>query len=143
MTRYLNLLSIAAALLALAALAWWLPKALTERTTLFGADRRHDPDYIIENFTAVDMDAQGWRKHELRAAKLMHFPDDDTVELDKPYLVQYSPDAAPVHTRADSGTATPDGKEILMRGNVRVTSGGSRRDVAAEVLAQELLVRLE
>ena len=143
MTENFNRLAITAVLLALAALTWWLPNALTPRGSLFGGDSRHEPDYTIENFVATEMDIQGQRKHELRAAKLVHYPDDDTSELTRPYLIQYSPGSAPVHTRADRGQVAPDGKQILMQGNVRVTRGASGADPGGEVQTQEMRVILE
>lgn len=143
MTRHFNRLAIAAVLAALLALAWWLPSALTPRSGLFESESRHEPDYTIENFTATEMDAQGRRKHELRAAKLMHYADDDSADLIRPYLIQYPPDAAPIHTRADRGHVSPDGKVILMQGNVRVTRGASGADPAGEVQTREMRVILE
>lgn len=143
MTGLFNRLAIALALLALAVLSWWLPMRLAGNGPAPDTEARHEPDYIIENFTAIAMDAIGWRKHELRAARLEHFPDDDTVELDKPYLIQYVPDGPPTHTRADHGTATPDGKEILMQGNVRVTRGSGAGQPAGEVTTQEMRVILQ
>jgi lipopolysaccharide export system protein LptC len=140
---HMNRMAVGGALLALAALAWWLPNALTSRTTLFDGERRHDPDYYIENFTATAMNPQGRRKHELRAVKLTHYPDDGTVELEKPNLIQFYPDGPPVHTRADRGYASPDGKEILMRGHVHVTRGAGDQAPAGEVVTQEMKVYLE
>ena len=143
MTEHFNLIVIAAVLLVLAALSWWLPNALTPRGNMFTGDTRHDPDYIIDNFVATEMNPQGQPKHELRAVKLVHYADDDTAELTKPYLIQYSPDAAPVHTRADRGQVSPDGKQIVMRGNVSVKRGGSGTDPGGEVQTQEMRVILE
>jgi len=142
-TGHFNRLAVAALLVALAALTWWLPNALTPRSGLFDGESRHDPDYTIENFTATEMDARGWRKHELRAARMVHYADDDSADLTQPYLVQYAPDAAPVHTRADRGRVSPDGKEILMQGNVRVTRGASGTGPAGEVQTREMRVILE
>jgi lipopolysaccharide export system protein LptC len=142
-TAHFNRLAIAAVLIALAALSWWLPNATTTRSGLFDSESRHDPDYIIDNFTATEMNAQGQRKHELRAAKLVHYADDDSADLTQPYLIQFPPDAAPVHTRADRGRVSPDGKEILMQGNVRVTRGASGTDPAGEVQTREMRVILE
>jgi len=142
-TAHFNRLAVLALLVALAALSWWLPNALTPRGNLFGGEARHEPDYTIENFTAIEMDAQGWSKHELRAAKLEHYADDDSADLTQPYLVQYARDAAPVHTRADRGRVSPDGKEILMQGNVRVTRGASGTDPSGEVQTREMRVILE
>lgn len=143
MTEHFNLIAIAVVLLILAALSWWLPTALTPRGNLFTGESRHDPDYIIENFVATEMTPQGQPKHELRAAKLVHYADDDSAELTKPYLIQYSPGTAPVHTRADRGQVSPDGKQILMRGNVSVTRGSSGDDPGGAVQTQEMRVILE
>lgn len=143
MNGHLNRLVVAAALIALAALSWWLPTALTPRGSLLDSESRHEPDYSIENFTATEMNAQGQRKHVLRAAKLVHYADDDTSDLTQPYLIQYPPDAAPVHTRADRGRVSPNGKEILMQDNVRVTRGASGNDPAGEVQTREMRVILE
>ena len=143
MTRHFNRLAVVAVLFALAALAWWLPNALTPRGNLFDGESRHDPDYTIDNFIATEMNAQGQRKHELRAAKLVHYADDDTSDLTQPYLIQYPPGAAPVHTRADRGRILPNGKEILMQDNVRVTRGASGTDPAGEIQTREMRVILE
>ena len=143
MSATLSRLALFAGLLLLVALAWWLPLRLADRGPVFETETRHAPDYVIENFTAIAMDAIGWRKHELRAERLEHYPDDDTVQLQKPYLIQYVQGGPPTHTRADRGTASPDGKEILMRGNVRVTRGSSNNQAAGEVVAQEMRVILE
>ena len=143
MTRHFNRLAVITVLVVLAALSWWLPNALTPRSGLFGGEPRHEPDYIIENFIATEMNAQGQRKHELRAAKLVHYADDDSADLTQPYLIQFPPDAAPVHTRAERGQVSPDGKEILMQGNVRVTRGASGTDPAGEVQTREMRVILE
>jgi lipopolysaccharide export system protein LptC len=142
-TEHFNRIAIVAVLLVLAALSWWLPTALTPRGGLFDGESRHDPDYTIESFVATEMNDQGQPKHELRAVKLVHYADDDTSELTQPYLIQYAPGAAPVHTRADRGQVSPDGKQILMRGNVRVTRGTSGADPGGDVQTQEMRVILE
>lgn len=143
MTIQRHHIAVGALLVTLSFLVWWLPRVLNERTTLFAGENRREPDYIIENFTATAMDPQGRRKHELRAAKLRHYPDDDTSELDRPSLIQFPPDGPPVYTRAEHGIVSPDGKEILMRDNVRVTRGAGGNDPGGEVTAQEMRVRLE
>jgi lipopolysaccharide export system protein LptC len=142
-TEHFNRLAVVAVLVALAVLSWWLPTALAPRGGLLDSENRHEPDYTIENFVATEMNAQGQRKHELRAAKLVHYADDDTADLTQPYLIQYPPDAAPVHTRADRGRVSPNGKEILMQDNVRVTRGASGTDPAGEVQTREMRVILE
>ena len=83
----------------------------------------HDPDYYIENFTAVGMDTDGNRQYVLEAARMVHFPDDDTALLDKPHVIQYAPDRAPINTYAETGWVSANGDEVKLTGNVRVIRG--------------------
>ncbi len=83
----------------------------------------HDPDYYIENFTAVGMDTDGNRQYVLEAARLVHYPDDDTSLLDQPHVIQYIPERAPTHIYAETGWVSADGDEVRLTGNVRVIRG--------------------
>lgn len=89
-----------------------------------GEASRNDPDYYIENFTAVGMDEEGKRRYVLEAERLVHYPDDNTSLLDYPHIIQYEPGQMPRHTYADSGWMSGDGNEVLLTGNVRVLQGG-------------------
>ena len=83
----------------------------------------HDPDYYIENFTAVGMDTDGNRQYVLEAERMVHFPDDDTSLLDKPHVIQYEPERAPTHIYSETGWISADGDEVILTGNVRVIRG--------------------
>ena len=83
----------------------------------------HDPDYYIENFTAVGMDTEGNRQYVLEAARMVHFPDDDTALLDQPHVIQYEANRAPTHIYAETGWISANGDEVIMTGNVRVIRG--------------------
>jgi len=143
MSRLFNRIGLAVALLLLAAIMWWLPNAFTPRGGLFEPEKRHEEDYVVENFVATVMDPRGYRKHELRATRAVHFADDDSIVIDRPYLVQYQADGPPIHTRADQGFTHTGSKEILMRGNVRVTRTAKSDAPAGEITAQEMKVQLE
>ncbi len=83
----------------------------------------HDPDYYIENFSAVGMDTDGNRQYVLEAERMVHFPDDDTSLLDKPHVIQYEPGRAPTHIYAETGWVSANGDEVKLTGNVRVIRG--------------------
>lgn len=87
------------------------------------ASKRHDPDYYMENFTAVGIGKDGRRKYVIEAKRMVHYPDDDTALLDKPHIIEYKPGVAPRHAYAESGWMSSNGNEILLTGNVRVIQG--------------------
>jgi lipopolysaccharide export system protein LptC len=83
----------------------------------------HDPDYYIENFTAVGMDTEGNRQYVLEAERMVHFPVDDTALLDKPHVIQYEAERAPTHIYSETGWISANGDEVILTGNVRVIRG--------------------
>lgn len=145
MTAALPRAALLLTVLLLAALAWWLPNALvTPAVSLLELRARHDPDYVIEHFTATAMDQQGRPKYRLIAQRLVHYPDDLTSHLTEPRLTQFRPGEAPVHTRADAGLLTPDQKYLLMRGNVHVTQGPAGGGTGGgDIRTRELRIYLE
>ena len=104
-----------ALMLALAGLTFWLEHAtrVEEKTP---ALRRHDPDYILTRFTTTTYGASGEALTQLAAARMVHFPDDDSTELVAPRVVQSKPDQPRVTVRADRGTLSREGDEIHVGG---------------------------
>jgi lipopolysaccharide export system protein LptC len=115
-------------------LSVWLQFGIIEQQSVerFDGDERHDPDYYMENFTAIGMDKGGKRKYVLEAERMVHYPDDDTALLDNPHIIQYEPGLAPRHSYSESGWMGPDGNEVLLTGNVRVVQGRAPEDSEAE-----------
>ena len=120
-------------------LSMWLQFGLIEKEHVeFDGKERHDPDYYIENFTAVGMDEKGERRYVLEAERLVHYPDDDTALLDNPHIIQYEDGAPPRHTYSESGWISSDGNEVLLTGNVRVIqNAGGSEDSGGTVLTTE------
>ena len=104
--------------------AWMQTDLLSESENLEQViTENHDPDYYIENFTAVGMDTEGNRQYVLEAERMVHFPDDDTALLDKPHVIQYEVDRAPTHIYSETGWISANGDELILTGNVRVIRG--------------------
>lgn len=105
-------------------LSVWLQFGFMEQPVKsFNGNERHDPDYYMENFTAVGMDKTGRRKYIVEAERMVHYPDDDTALLDNPHIIQYKPGVAPRHSYSESGWMSSNGNEVLLTGNVRVIQG--------------------
>lgn len=108
-------------LLVLAALTYWLDQRILPPGEIADGSQRHDPDYIVDNFVATRLSGLGQRDHVLAAARMLHFPDDDSTELTEPHYTHYDPDQPPVTITSDRGTISSDGENVYLQGNVVVT----------------------
>jgi lipopolysaccharide export system protein LptC len=56
---------------------------------------------------------------------MVHYPDDQTTELEEPRLTQFRAEGPPVRISAERGTVTKDGDEVRLYGNVVVVRDGT------------------
>lgn len=109
-----------ALLIGLALMSLWLEYAVRGGDQDTRSTMRHDPDFIIENFTTTDIGEQGRPRATLSAKRMVHYPDDETSELEQPHLVHLSPERPPLHITADRGLVAGTGQEVELFGNVIV-----------------------
>jgi len=105
-------------MLALAGLTFWLERTVREEEGAHPSLRRHDPDYVVDNLTHTRFNLQGRVESTLVAAKMIHYPDDDSTDLVAPHLVQTKPDEPRVTVSADRGALSQDGEEVFLYDNV-------------------------
>jgi len=114
MTRMFPLLLM----LALAGLSFWLERTVREEEGVHPSLRRHDPDYIVDKLAHTRFNGKGAVESTLVAAKMLHYPDDDSTDLVAPRLVQTKPDEPRVTVTADRGALSQDGEEVFLYDNV-------------------------
>ena len=107
-------------MLALAGLTFWLERTVREEEGRHPSLRRHDPDFVVDNLTHTRFNAQGTVDSTLAAAKMLHYPDDDSTDLVTPRVVQTRPNEPRVTLTAERGTLSQDGDEVFLYGNVLV-----------------------
>jgi len=112
-------------MLALAGLTFWLERTVRDEEGLHPSLRRHDPDYVVDNLTHTRFNVQGLVDSTLAAAKMLHYPDDDSTDLVTPRMVQTKPNEPRVTLTADRGTVSQDGEEVFLYGNVLVVRDAS------------------
>lgn len=112
-------------LLALLGVTYWLNQQMQPEADKSANGKRHGPDAIMENFSAVKMDKQGIPRFIVNARKMQHYPDDDSTELDDPHLTTLSAERPPIHIFAEKGTVSSKGDEVFLRNNVRVVREAS------------------
>lgn len=104
----------------LAALTFWLDRAVQPPALTRDVAARHDPDYVVEKLTALRMDPAGRVRQTLYAEKMTHYPDDDTTFLERPRLVAHNVGKAPVTISSREALVSGDGESVHFRHDVRV-----------------------
>jgi lipopolysaccharide export system protein LptC len=112
-------------MLALAGLTFWLERTVRVEEGTHPSLRRHDPDYIVDNLHHTRYNAAGAVESTLAAAKMLHYPDDDTTDLISPHLVQTKPEQPRMTVTADRGAVSEDGEEVFLYDNVLLVRDGS------------------
>jgi len=125
-------------MLALAAATLWLERAVQAPEYDKSGKLRHDPDFIAEDFGIAKMSVSGKPEYSLSAARMLHYPDDESTEIVAPQLVQRHDDDAPIVIRADRGKLSRNGDEASFSGKVVVvreaTAGRSELRVETDYL---------
>lgn len=114
-----------ALMLALALLTFYLERTVRDDESP-PALRRHDPDYIVTNFTTTTYTGEGAVETVMSAERMVHYPDDDTTQLFAPRVVYAKPQQPRFSVRAERGELSRDGDEIFLYGDVVLV-----RDAAA------------
>ncbi|MDP2828560.1 MAG: LPS export ABC transporter periplasmic protein LptC [Sulfuricellaceae bacterium] len=104
----------------LAMLTFWLDQTVQDPQSQRGQNTRHAQDYWIENFSAQQLGEDGLPLNMLTAAKMMHFPDNDTSELINPRFVSLDKSRPAVEIKARQGLLTGRGEKIVFSDNVEV-----------------------
>ena len=107
-------------LLMLAALTWWLDSKVQPLTLKRDGSSRHDPDYIVENFTATRMSENGMPRYILTAKKMVHYPDDDTTHLESPVFRHIEGGKPEINITANHALLTSGSEDAYFTGDVRV-----------------------
>ncbi len=83
---------------------------------------KHDPDYTVDRFTLQRFAPDGSLKVQIDGDHMRHYPDDDTMEVDKIRVVSSDPDGRRMTATALQGRAKGDGSEVWLDGQAQVVS---------------------
>jgi len=124
--------------LGLLAVTYWLNQQVQQEVAKPDANKRHDPDAVMENFSAVKMNQQGVPRFIVTAKKMLHYPDDDSTVLDTPRLTTLTAGRPPIHTFAQRGVVSTKGDEVFLYDNVNVVREASADQEELTLLTEYL-----
>jgi len=84
------------------------------------AVQRHVPDYFLRNFSVRVFGADGKLKSEILGTEGRHYPDTNTLEIDRPHIRTYASDGRMTLSQAERGVINADGSEVQLFNKARV-----------------------
>lgn len=123
-------------LVALAAVSLWLERSIRPQAG-DGAKFRHDPDFWSERFSVKTFDNSGKLKSTLTAARMTHYPDDETSHLDD-IVIRYHGQTS-VSVSGPKGLVSKDGKQVSLVGGAVITREGSSKAAPATQVQTQIL----
>ncbi|MGA0571994.1 LPS export ABC transporter periplasmic protein LptC [Variovorax sp. VNK109] len=100
-------------------------------------EAKHEPDYFMRRFAVKTFTADGQLRSEVQGTEARHFPDTDTLEIDKVRIRSMSKQGYVTTATADRALTNADGSEVQLFGNAIVV-----RDATVDA-AGKPLPRLE
>ena len=107
-------------LLGLLGASYWLNQQVQPEPAKPDKSKRHDPDAMVENFSATNLNEQGMPSFMMAAKKMLHYPDDDSTTLEAPRITMLPAGQPAIHATAKSGTLSSKGDEVLLHDDVEV-----------------------
>lgn len=86
----------------------------------------HEPDYFMRRFSVKTFDPAGRLKSEVLGTEARHYPDTDTLEIDRPRIRSITPDGRETVATADRALSNGDASEVQLFGNAVVVRDGAR-----------------
>ncbi|HEX7966429.1 MAG TPA: LPS export ABC transporter periplasmic protein LptC [Gammaproteobacteria bacterium] len=117
----LRLTTLVLFLVAVAVGTVWLLRE-TELQGLQGErPKTHKPDYYFTDAIVTSLDLKGKPASELKAPRIIHHPDDDSVEVFLPRMRYFTKQGEPWYAEADHGLEPSGGNLVYLDGHVKMT----------------------
>jgi lipopolysaccharide export system protein LptC len=129
-----------AALGLLVGLTLWLNLLVQPPPGRADGTKRHDPDLIVENFSARKLGVDGEVLYTLNARKMVHYPDDDSALLEAVQVEAFEPRQPKMTITADQGRLEQGGDRVHIEGNVVVHREADAKNEATRLLTERVLV---
>lgn len=101
---------------------WWLVRnAPMPQLPTIDRPLGHQPDYFMKTFSVKSFDAVGRLQSEVQGEVARHYPDTDTLEIDKVKMRSVSPEGRVTVATANRALSNGDGTEVQLFGNAIVT----------------------
>lgn len=124
----------------LTVLSFWIDRAVQAPAPKRDGSTRHDPDYIVHNFSATRSDLNGNPRYDMAGDEMRHYPDDDSTDLVRPNYVIYSATKPATRVLSERGRISSNGENVYFMDNVKVVRAATADKGEMSVLTSYLHV---
>lgn len=124
-----------------AAIGWWLKEQLIPDITPQSSIKQQSQDYSMKSFTLTGMNQQGKPYYQLTADSLIHYPEDDHSDLEKPYIIFFRENEPPWHIDSEKGKVYEQGDLVELLGKVIIKRASSPTTGPITITTYNLTVR--
>ncbi|MDH4465525.1 MAG: LPS export ABC transporter periplasmic protein LptC [Acidovorax sp.] len=101
---------------------WWLVRnAPAPQLQAVERGTSNQPDYFMKSFSVKSFDANGRLQSEVQGEVARHFPNTDTLEIEKARMRSVSPEGQLTLATANRALTNADASEVQLFGNAVVT----------------------
>ena len=108
---------------------YWLNQQVQPDPEQPKRNNMHEPDAIVENFSAIQLGESGTPRFIMAANKMQHFPDNDngndTTTLASPRITIMTPEHPPIHSASERGAISGKGDIVYLYDNVEILRNAS------------------
>lgn len=121
--------------------AWLQNTAEVPREKTPSLSIKHTTDFYMEAYDAIIMNEQGLPSHRIISPKLVHYTDDDTTEIEAPYITMYHEKGLPWKITAKRGWIAAKNEHILLSGDVLINRSKGPENEAMTLETERLRIR--
>ena len=103
-----------------AAGTWWLLRQVTPPAVPPPAPPTHVPDYTFTDATVTELNAQGEPHAVLRSPRMLHHPDDNSIEVFAPRIRYFISGSPPWDVAADHALLPSGNQRVELVGHVQM-----------------------
>lgn len=139
----LKWLGIMAALAAIVVSTFWLLRQTELQGLQVTQPKSHVPDYYFLDATVTSLSDKGRPQTELVSPRIIHHPDDDSVEAFQPKMRYFILNGLPWYAQADHGLEPSGGHLIYLDGHVHITHPDQNGGPPLVIDTQHMTVNLD
>jgi len=124
----------------LASMSWWLESVVEEPLGKLVKSKSNKPDYYMEQFTLKAMGIEGKVKYSVHGQSLVHYPTDNSSEVQTPHVEIYRDNGPPWIVDARSARVNDDGTKTILTGNVAIRREGTDTLSDIQIYTDRLLL---